>query len=425
MTDRLKQNLIETSAIGRLSKQTITAYDQLELEHGVTRPEGSAANKVLREYTIQKMQAAGLKIQIDRVGNIIGQKAGTDDRAKVIMIGSHLDSVVNGGHLDGTLGVLAGIEAVHRLDDEGFRHSHPIEVVAFTSEEGSCFEVGTMLGSAVLSGRMSAEEALSIRDNRGETLESVLKRIGFNGTFEHPRDNIKAFLEMHVEQGPVLDNEQIPIGIVESIAGITWLKATITGMENHAGTTPMHLRSDALVAAADAVTHLHKQACLMSRDRDTSIVGTTGYLKTHPNNINVIPGKVMLGFDIRDASLKNMQQLTADIKAYLGRLQDTYNVQVSIEPADVEAPIKLSEKIIGIIESSAIQTRTVYRKMPSGAGHDSMNMTAVADTGMIFVPSVNGISHSPLEWTRWEDIEKGVCVLTAVLKVLSKGAKRI
>jgi N-carbamoyl-L-amino-acid hydrolase len=365
------------------------------------------------------MQTAGLSVRIDRVGNIFGRKEGSMNHEKAVMVGSHLDSVINGGHLDGALGVFAGIEAVRRLCDEDFQNQRPIEVVAFTGEEGSAFVVGAMLGSAVLTGKMSTDEALSTRNTHGRTLQEVLTENGYQGDFDYCSDDIDAFMELHIEQGPVLATENIPVGIVEHITGITWLKSIITGIGNHAGTTPMHLRQDALVAAADAVTFLNRRALEMAKSSHSPIVGTTGHLSVYPNNMNVIPGMVELGFDIRSTSRESMQGLTDETISFLNGLKQEKGLDVRMESPDTQAPVKLSEEIVRTIEKAAIQTGVKFKRMASGAGHDTQNMASITRAGMIFVPSIKGISHSPMEWSEWDDIEKGASVLTGALKYLS------
>jgi N-carbamoyl-L-amino-acid hydrolase len=405
--------------MGRASNRPVASYDQLDPKIGVSRPEGSSANKVLRDFTVQCMQTAGLSVRIDRVGNIFGRKEGSMNHEKAVMVGSHLDSVINGGHLDGALGVFAGIEAVRRLCDEDFQNQRPIEVVAFTGEEGSAFVVGAMLGSAVLTGKMSTDEALSTRNTHGRTLQEVLTENGYQGDFDYCSDDIDAFMELHIEQGPVLATENIPVGIVEHITGITWLKSIITGIGNHAGTTPMHLRQDALVAAADAVTFLNRRALEMAKSSHSPIVGTTGHLSVYPNNMNVIPGMVELGFDIRSTSRESMQGLTDETISFLNGLKQEKGLDVRMESPDTQAPVKLSEEIVRTIEKAAIQTGVKFKRMASGAGHDTQNMASITRAGMIFVPSIKGISHSPMEWSEWDDIEKGASVLTGALKYLS------
>lgn len=419
MISRIKEDLIRTSAMGRVSNRTVASYGQLDPKMGVSRPEGSSANKVLRDFTVQRMQTAGLSVRVDRVGNIFGRKDGSMNHEKAVMVGSHLDSVMNGGHLDGALGVFAGIEAVRRLHDEDFQNQRPIEVAAFTGEEGSAFVVGAMLGSAVLTGKMSADAALSTRNTLGRTLHEVLTENGYQGDFEYCSNDIDVFMELHIEQGPVLDTENISVGIVEHITGITWLKSIITGIGNHAGTTPMHLRQDALVAAADVVRFLNRRAQEMAKSKQSPVVGTTGHLSVYPNNMNVVPGMVELGFDIRSTSLESMQCLTDETISFLNGLKQEKGMDVHMESPDTQAPVKLSDEIVRTIEKAAVQAGIRFKRMASGAGHDTQNMASIARTGMIFVPSVMGISHSPMEWTEWDDIEKGVSVLTGALKYLS------
>jgi N-carbamoyl-L-amino-acid hydrolase len=419
MKNRLKADLIHISAIGRPSGRCIASIEDLDPKEGITRPECSAANKRLRDYTVQQMQAAGLTVRVDRVGNIFGRKTGKQDKQKVVMIGSHLDSVINGGNLDGALGVFTGLEAIRRLRDDAFENQRPIELVAFTGEEGSAFITGTMIGSAALAGEISAEEALPIKNTQGQSLGDALHHIGYQGDYTYPVEAIGDFIELHIEQGPTLDAEGIPIGIVESINGLAWLKATIKGSANHAGTTPMNARQDALTAAADAVLFLNKRSGEMAEKTNVNVVGTTGRLTVQPNNTNIIPGQVELGQDIRAASIEHMQDLIAEMSAYLEGLAHKYAVKVEVFKPDIQQPLRLSDKIVDVIESVTIDAGIAFKRMHSGAVHDAQNMTSIARTGMIFVPSVNGISHAPLEWTHWDEIEKGAAVMTNVLKLVS------
>jgi len=419
MTSRLKNDLIHISAMGRASGRRIASIEDLDPKEGITRPECSAANKILRDYTVQRMRAAGLTVRVDRVGNIFGRKAGKQDNQKAVMIGSHLDSVINGGNLDGALGVYTGLEAVRRLREDAFENTRPIEVAAFTGEEGSAFITGTMIGSAALAGDISLEEALSIKNTQGQRLGDALRHIGYQGDYAYPGEAIGDFIELHVEQGPILDTEKTPIGIVESINGMAWLKCIIRGSANHAGTTPMHARQDALAAAADAVLFLNQRSREMAKETGTGVVGTTGRLMVQPNNTNIIPGKVELGQDIRAATIEHMQDLIAKMSAYLEGLAHKYAVNVDVFKPDIQHPLRLSDKMADVIESAAIGVGINFKRMHSGAVHDAQNMTTLARTGMIFVPSVNGISHAPLEWTHWDDIEKGAVVMTKVLKLIS------
>jgi N-carbamoyl-L-amino-acid hydrolase len=419
MKDRLQEDLIEAGKFGRDPHRRVERYEDLDAEKGVNRPEGSAANVQLRHYAVQRMKNAGLTVKVDQFGNIFGRKEGCKTGIKTLMCGSHLDSVLNGGQFDGALGVFSAIEAVRRLQDEGFSHDRPIDVVAFTGEEGSSFDVN-LIGSSALTGQLDKGAALAAKNPRGQTLEQILIENGFKGAYQKELNDVEYFLEMHIEQGPVLFFEQIPIGIVEAITGMTWLIATIRGVSNHAGTTPMALRKDALVAAADIVAFVRNRASEIAASRGSSTVGTVGRLTVFPNGTNIVPGKVELGIDIRDVSLKNMHDLKDDVLTRLKELEPKYGVETDVQIPFMHPPVPLAAEVIQSIELSARKTDVRYRRMNSGAGHDAQNMASRVKTGMIFVPSVDGISHSPMEWTHWEEIEKGVQVLTQTIKTLSK-----
>jgi len=418
MKNRLREDLVEAGKYGRDPERRVEHYDDLDAERGVNRPEGTKANLQLRRFAVERMQAAGLAVSVDLFGNIFGHRDGFHTGAKALMCGSHLDSVINGGQFDGALGVFAAIEAVRRIRAEGFRHERPIEVVAFTGEEGSSFDIN-LLGSSALSGKLSAAEALAAKNARGQTLDEILTESGYKGNVHRDLNDVDYFLELHIEQGPVLFSERIPLGIVEAITGMTWLSATIRGVSNHAGTTPMALRKDALVAAADVVTFVRDRAGAMMTSRGSSTVGTVGRLTVFPNGTNIVPGKVELGIDIRDVSLKNMQDLKDEVITFINGLEPKYGVEIDVQIPFIHSPVPLSREVIQAIEQSAQGTGVRYRKMNSGAGHDAQNMAAKLKTGMIFVPSVDGISHAPMEWTHWEDVEQGVQVLTEALKTLS------
>lgn len=418
MSNSLKEDLVEAGTFGRSPQRRVERFEDLVPGRGVHRSEGSEANKRLRDFAVGRMKDAGLEVSFDRFGNIFGRKQGTRPRQKAVMCGSHLDSVTNGGQFDGALGVFAGIDAVRRLREEGFRNERPIEVVAFTGEEGSAFDI-VLLGSAALTGKISEEKALASEDPQGRSLEQVLSKNGYLGEIVRDLTDVECFLEMHVEQGPVLFSEEIPLGIVEAITGIVWLNATIRGTENHAGTTPMGMRKDALVAGAEAVGFVRERASRMAAASKSSTVGTVGRFDVFPNGMNIVPGRVELGIDLRDVSPENLEELRDETSLFLKELEQKYGVRVEVGVAAFHRPVSLSRDVIGAIEASAQGVGVPYRKMNSGAGHDAQNMAARVKTGMIFVPSVGGISHSPVEWTHWEHIEYGAQVLTRTIKSLS------
>jgi hydantoinase/carbamoylase family amidase len=319
---------------------------------------------------------------------------------------------------DGTLGVFAAIESVRRMNDERYKNERPIDVVVYTAEEGSAFGVN-LIGSSVLIGKMRYEEVLEKLTFRDKTLGEALTNIGYKGNFIRKLADVEYSIELHIEQGPVLDKENIPIGIVENICGISWINIAIIGIKNHAGTTPMEMRKDALVVAAEIVTFVNDLAIKMKKNKSASIVGTVGRLNVYPNGTNIIPGKVELSIDIRDVVEENIEKFKNEIFKYTVKLGKKYKVKAIIDVPFTHSPIHLSKEVIGIIESVSNDLKIRSKKMNSGAGHDSQNMAKVVKTGMIFVPSINGISHAPLEWTNWKDIDTGVTVLEETLKRLS------
>lgn len=419
MVNKLKEDLIETSRFGRTPPKRVKRYDQLDPKKGVTRLAGTEENRKMRDYAVDRMKEVGLKVKIDKVGNIFGKKEGSKRNKGTVMFGSHLDSVINGGMFDGALGVFGAIEAVRRMNDEGFKNERALEIVVFTGEEGSAF-FPSILGSSVLVGKLSVDEALSRKNATGQTLGEVLENIGYKGSIERGLDDIEYFVEMHIEQGPILDKENISVGIVENITGIIGILLTILGQENHAGTTPMRMRKDALVAASNIISFVNKRANDMVERLGSSTVGTVGKLNVFPNCINIVPGKVEMGIDIRDVVPKNMESLKNEVLKVAKDIGKKYGVDIRTELAFIHMPTVLSGEVVTAIDNSARQVGIMAKRMNSGAGHDSQNMAGKVKTGMIFVPSVNGISHAPLEWTNWEDIEKGTQVLTQTLKNLSK-----
>jgi len=419
ITNRLKSDLVTAGQYGRKLQRTVSSYSQLDPDNGVTRPTGTEANKKIRDFCVERMLDAGLTVKIDRIGNIFGRKEGSKVSDGTVMCGSHLDSVLNGGQFDGALGVFSSIEAVRRLAEEHFENERPVEIVVFTGEEGSAFDL-TLLGSAALVGKISMDDALKRKNTSGQTLEDSLRAIGYLGEFEKNLDTVDYFVETHIEQGPVLYNEDVSIGIVENIVGITWITATINGQSNHAGTTPMKMRQDALVAAADIITAVSRNANDIADTQGSGLVGTVGKLVVYPNGVNIVPGKVELGIDIRDGLEENMLKMREKTCTFMKELESRYGVTVDIQISPTHAPAHLSPNVVKVIENSTKQFGMSFKRMNSGAGHDAQNMATKVKTGMIFIPSVKGISHAPLEWTEWDDIENGAAVLTQTIRTLSK-----
>ena len=418
MVNRLKEDLVTAGSLGRNPLKRVERYEQLDPQKGVTRPEGTEANRRTRDYAVERMKEAGLSVRFDLLGNIYARREGSRTNKGSVMSGSHLDSVVNGGLFDGAVGVFGAIEAVRRLNEESFENERSIEVVVFTGEEGSAFSP-TLLGSSVLAGAIRADDALNRKNALGQTLGEVLQENGYRGSFQRSLGDVEYFIELHVEQGPVLDSEVISIGVVENIAGIAWMMLTILGQENHAGTTPMGMRKDALVAASEIISFINKQACDTAERLGAATVATVGKLDVFPNGANIVPGKVEMSIDIRDVIPENMMSPKDKILQFVKSVEKTHHVEIQVESPEMHMPVTLSSEVADVIETSAKDIGIQSRRMNSGAVHDALTMAGRVKTGMIFVPSVNGISHAPMEWTHWEDIEKGVQLLTQTLKRLS------
>ncbi len=380
---------------------------------GVCRLSLSDEDRDGRDLVVRWMHDLGLVIQIDGIGNVIGTRTGILDSPPVI-IGSHIDSVATGGLYDGALGVLAGLEAIQTLNDADLKTQYPIAVGFFTNEEGVRF-TPDMMGSAVHQGSLSLETALETVGTDGQTVGAELSRIGYAGDI--PVNNMipRAFLELHIEQGPVLENTNTTIGAVTGVQGISWTEFELRGVSNHAGTTPMHLRHDAgYVAAAIAV-----EARAIATDLGANQVATVGVSELTPNLINVIANRARVIVDLRNSS---------DTKLTLAetRLIDFATDTVAAEGVTLEkrslarfSPVEFDTMIIDMVEKAAAASDYTYCRLPSGAGHDAQMFAPNCPTGMIFIPSKHGISHNVNEFSSEQDIAAGMDVLMKVLLELS------
>jgi len=380
---------------------------------GVCRLSLSDEDRDGRDLVVRWMHDLGLVIQIDGIGNVIGTRTGILDSPPVI-IGSHIDSVATGGLYDGALGVLAGLEAIQTLNDADLKTQYPIAVGFFTNEEGVRF-TPDMMGSAVHQGSLSLETALETVGTDGQTVGAELSRIGYAGDI--PVNNMipRAYLELHIEQGPVLENTNTTIGAVTGVQGISWTEFELRGVSNHAGTTPMHLRHDAgYVAAAIAV-----EARAIATDLGANQVATVGVSELTPNLINVIANRARVIVDLRNSS---------DTKLTLAetRLIDFATDTVAAEGVTLEkrslarfSPVEFDTMIIDMVEKAAAASDYTYCRLPSGAGHDAQMFAPNCPTGMIFIPSKHGISHNINEFSSEQDIAAGMDVLMKVLLELS------
>lgn len=405
--ERLLHHLRELGSIGR------------DADGRLTRLAASDTEKQGRDRVVAWMQAAGLSVAIDRIGNIFGLWLPEDHehaQEAPLMLGSHIDTVINAGIYDGCYGVLAGLEVIQTLKETGFRPSRPIAVAAFTNEEGVRY-APDMMGSLVYAGGLDVETALATVGTDGSVLGAELARIGYAGPEEPGFIKPHAYVELHIEQGPVLEREGFRIGAVENLQGISWQRITIEGDANHAGTTPIRMRRDAGLAAARVVTFLRDRAMASP----TPTVATVGCLRLEPDAINVIPSKAVFTVDLRDpdeARLLAEEQALAD---YLVTLADQEQVTIRVERLARFEPVTFDPAIVGLVEKAAAARGLATRRMTSGAGHDAQMIARIAPSAMIFVPSRDGISHNPKEFTADDDLVDGANILLDVVRSLTGG----
>jgi beta-ureidopropionase / N-carbamoyl-L-amino-acid hydrolase len=364
-----------------------------------------------RNWFIGLMKNAGLDVSIDYAGNIIGKRKGKNPALKPIAFGSHIDMVPNGGNYDGCVGSIAALEVIEILNEHKVTTNHPLEVIIFANEEGAT------IGSMALAGHLNNED-LKIISQSGLTIAEGTKAIG--GDPENlkkvvrRKGDLKAFLELHVEQGAILEKENIQIGVVEGIVGVNWWDVTIEGFANHAGTTPMNQRQDAMLAAARLIVAINE----IITSKEGSQVGTVGKIAAYPGAYNVIPGKVVMGLGIRDLSHEKIMQLFKEIENKASAIATSSGTNISFKYVNATKPAIADKSIQNMIEQSAKSLGLSYKFMPSGAGHDSQEMALICPIGMIFVPSVGGISHSPEEFTKAGDMANGANVLLKTILAL-------
>jgi len=396
---RLWDSLMELAQIGATPKG------------GVCRLTLTDLDKQGRDLVSRWAAEAGMTVTIDKIGNGFLRRPGRNNALPPVMTGSHIDTQPTGGKFDGNYGVLAGLEVVRTLNDAGIETEAPIEVAWWTNEEGSRF-VPVMMGSGVFAKAFTLEHAYAATDTEGKTVQGELERIGYIGT-EAPGDHpIGSYFETHIEQGPVLEDHDKTIGVVTGVLGIRWYDCVVTGMEAHAGPTPMALRKDALQVAAAlmqevvACAHRHPQADGTNHGR-----GTVGMVAVHPNSRNVIPGRVKFSIDLRNASDALCDAMDADIRAVAARLSAESGLPIEITPVSSYPAQPFHPEMIAAVQAAA--DRLGYSNMPavSGAGHDAVYMARLAPAGMIFIPCKDGISHNEIEDAKPAHIEAGCNVL--------------
>lgn len=396
--DRLKKDIESLSQIGR------------DPQGGITRPSFSKADLEARDWLKGRIESSGLALGEDGAGNIFGRKEG---KGKTIMAGSHIDTVINGGMFDGSIGVLSALECLRRIKEENIPHSKPLEVASFTDEEGNLS--GDFLGSRAFTGLLDQEILEKGLTQFGVLLAEILE--GTNFTIQsimeahEQRPDIEAFIEIHIEQGPVLETENKTIGIVDGIAGKHYRWCSFAGKASHSGTTPLELRQDAFLGLADFAL---KSTQHVATEHYGSMV-TIGRVSVRPGAFSIVPGQVDFSFEFRSQSKKTLEELKKHLFSLAEDVASTRGLEFGSKLVDETEPVSIPARIQDIMKDECENLGYSSMTLPSGAGHDVQILASVAEPGMIFIPCVDGISHSPQEMIQWEDLEKGANLLLQVL----------
>ncbi|MDY6819877.1 MAG: Zn-dependent hydrolase [Halobacteriales archaeon] len=368
-------------------------------ERALDRVALTDADRAIRDWFVEQLEALGLSVRIDEMGNIFGRRAGTDPDAPPVLVGSHLDSQPNGGIYDGPLGVVAGLELLRTLEDADIGTAHPIEIVNWTNEEGTRFQPA-MMSSGVWAGVHDRDEIYDHTDGDGVRFEDALEDIGYKGTEPaEPPEDYEAYLELHVEQGPYLEANEKQVGVVTGIVGLSWGSVTFTGEADHAGPTPMYDRRDPMVAAADLITGIRRTPGTLGE----RTVATSGAIEADPNSINIIPEAVTVTWDTRDRDDAIIEAATEQIKQEAAAAAEREGVEYDIESRMRSRPTDFADRCVEAVQGAADELGYDSMRMHSGAGHDAAHMPEVCDTGMVFAVSEDGKSHSPEEYTSWDD----------------------
>lgn len=388
------------------------------VDKGITRLAYSAEDLAAQKYIMEKMQELGMEVRRDYVGNIFARLPGKNPTLPTIASGSHLDTVKQGGAYDGALGVVAALEAAYAIKEQGLEHSY--EVIIFMAEESTRFGFAT-IGSKLLAGVGTPETFSSATKKDELSYIEVLKQAGFEPEkYEQVKldaSKYAAFVELHIEQGRVLADSGEAIGVVENIAAPTRMKITVEGVADHSGATPMNFRKDALVSGAKLILAIEEVGKAHS---EQGIVTTVGVVDIEPSSINVIPGKVVLWLDLRGVDYEVILEAIEEIHEAVRCVGEADEVKITIDVLTSDKPVRLSKNLADITAGVCQQKNIKYRRMNSGAGHDAMHMAAIMPTTMIFVPSIEGISHNPAEMTSEADIIAGVEVLVETILTMDK-----
>ena len=393
----------------------VSAVGKNEPGKGVTRLAYTPEDFVAQKWLLEQVKDLGLTITEDAVGNTFLRRPGKDNTLPPVAMGSHLDTVIQAGNYDGIVGVVGALEALYMLQDEDL--TRPVEVIIFRAEESSRFGFATM-GSKLMTGTTTPEKLSSATKKNDISFIEALRKAGYNP--DNYKDAIKTkgcykcFLEIHIEQGKVLDETGEQIGIVHNIAAPTRFKLMVEGMADHSGATPMGFRKDALVAGAKLILAIQKAA---SEEGKNGVVGTVGVVDVEPSSINVVPGKATLWVDIRGVEAESIKRTLHNIAKAMKEVADSDNVNVAEELLTADTPVALSPELAADFDKICSSLKIKYRHMNSGAGHDAMHMTKLCPTSMLFIPCKDGISHNPKEEAKIEDICKAVEVLAEMVKL--------
>ncbi len=403
--ERLENRLKALAQIGRSEKG-----------NGWTRPSFTPQYHEARDLVASWMREAGMQVRVDTVGNLIGRLEGTDPQAPVVAMGSHIDTVINGGMFDGAAGTMTGLEVAQTISEAGLPHRHPIEVIAVVEEEGARFGEGLM-GSKTMAGLYTDPEALFAKKAYdGHTIGEVFREYGFEpdriGESVRPKGYYKCYFELHIEQCHVLDSTGDVLGIVEGIASLIWLRGHVKGKAAHAGATPMAFRKDAFIPVA----MIAKEAEEIAKAVSDNTVATLGKLQLSPNIPNAIPGEVEFTFDVRGLHMEDVEKVAALISERFRQICREREIDGEIEQTLYLLGAEVSDEMKDLVEEAVKKVGVPYRRMMSGAGHDAQMMARITDIGMIFVPSIDGVSHVPEENTKFCDIASGAQAMLNVVQ---------
>lgn len=406
-------------------EQTLTKISEFsDPGKGMNRLAYSDVERKAMHYVMELCKGEGMQVRLDAVGNLIARREGTNPNLPAVAFGSHIDTVYEAGKYDGTLGVIAALEIIRRFNDKEIETEHPLELIAFTCEESARFNFST-LGSKAVAGSLEKEDILNLQDKNGLFLrdEFTKNSLSVDDIEKAKRDgkDFKVFFELHIEQGPVLEKEGKQIGVVTAIAAPARFRLQIAGEASHSGTTPMNYRKDAFLGAAEIALALEDAAIL---EEVNGTVATIGVCDIFPSAMNTVPGAAELKIDIRSTSAISREKVIEQLKVAIARAQEKRGLQIDYTQLSNEPPIRMDQAVVTGLQETCEANGMSYKLMPSGAGHDAMNMAQLCPVGMIFIPSKNGLSHNPEEYSSLEQIAVGIDLLEKeVLKwaVISKG----